>query len=277
MVHAASRDDHRPLRRLQALEQAPAGIGAAGRPVRGHPAVALVAARLHVGDLAVDLAFLTRELQVHGPRAAGGRLAERARDEVREALDRPERGVELGVGGEGGQVVGGLVEIPVAEPRRAAAGHRDHRRARQVRVAEPGREVQRADLLGHAHPRPARHARVAVRHVRGRLLPVGVDDLDTGAPLQLRHAPPQHRGHHEHVRDAVGVQHLRQHPGAARARHPGAAIAVRTRSWKYLMTCSEEAPWRGVQKSRARSNPRLAIPRCTPAATSASSAPVVSA
>ena len=54
------------------------------------------------------------------------------------------------------------------------------------RVAEPGREVEGADLLGHAHSRPTRHARVSVRHEARAGLVLGHDEVDRGLPLETR-------------------------------------------------------------------------------------------
>jgi hypothetical protein len=51
-------------------------------------------------------------------------------------------------------------------------------------------------------------ARIAVRHVGGGFLAVTVDALDRGAPLHLGERPPQHRRHHEDVRDAVAFEHV---------------------------------------------------------------------
>ena len=58
----------------------------------------------------------------------------------------------------------------------------------------PGREIERADHLRHADARLAGRARIAVGHVGGGLLAVGVDALDVGAPSPSRRrsaaAPP---------------------------------------------------------------------------------------
>src|SRR6266699_2702488 len=57
-----------------------------------------------------------------------------------------------------------------------------------MRVAQARGEIERADHLGHADPRPARGARVAVGHVGGGFFAVGVDALDLRAALHVGEA-----------------------------------------------------------------------------------------
>ena len=75
-------------------------------------------------------------------------------------------------------------------------------------IAQSGREVERADHLRHTDAGLAGNARIAVSHIGRRLFAVGMDALDGAAPLHLDKGPPQHRRHHEHMRDAVAVEHL---------------------------------------------------------------------
>ncbi len=85
---------------------------------------------------------------------------------------------------------------------------------REPGVAQPGREVERADHLRHADAGLSRGARVAVRHVGGGFLAVHVQPLDVGAALHLDEASPQHRRYVEHVGDAVALEHVRHALGA---------------------------------------------------------------
>ena len=89
-----------------------------------------------------------------------------------------------------------------------------HRRMREVRVAQAGGEIERADHLRHADAGLAGGARVAVGHVGGGFLAVAMHARDLGAPLHLGEGPPQHRRHHEHVGDAVARQHVGENFGA---------------------------------------------------------------
>jgi hypothetical protein len=79
---------------------------------------------------------------------------------------------------------------------------------REPSVAQPGRQVERADHLRRADAGFAGRACVAVGHVGGSLLAVHVQALDVGTPLHHGHAFAQHRRHVEHVRYAVTLEHL---------------------------------------------------------------------
>jgi hypothetical protein len=156
---------------------------------------------------------------MHRPGRARHRDAERLPQHVGKALHRADRGVELRNRRERRDVVDLLVDLAELGLRIAPAGERDHRRVREIRVAQPRREVERTDDLRHADPGPSRRARVAVGHVRRGLLAVRVDALDAGAPLHLGERPAQHRRHHEHVRDAVAGEHVGEHFGSGQLLH----------------------------------------------------------
>jgi hypothetical protein len=113
---------------------------------------------------------------------------------------------------------------------------------REPGVAQAGREVQRADHLGHADARFAASARVAVRHVGGGFLAMGMDSLDLGAPLHLGEGAPQHRRHHEHMGDAVALEHVGE------ALRPG-HFAVVSEHW-VLSSCHPGQAGRGPAQSR---------------------------
>ena len=90
----------------------------------------------------------------------------------------------------------------------AAAGEGDDGRVREIRVAQAGREIERADHLRHADTGPARRARIAVGHVGGGLLAMHVQPLDVGAPFHDGEGLAQHRRYMEHVGDAVALEHV---------------------------------------------------------------------
>ncbi len=147
-------------------------------------------------------------------RAAGRRRTERLTDHVREPGDVVHCGVELRHMFEGGHVVDLLVHPLEFQTRMSAPGQRDHRRVRQMRVPQAGREVHRTDHLGRAHARTARHSRVTVGHIGRRLLAMCVDPDDVRPPFHLHQREVEDGRDHEEVSDAVGGQHLRQHLGA---------------------------------------------------------------
>ena len=86
-------------------------------------------------------------------------------------------------------------------------------------VAQAGRQIQRADNLGHAHGRSTGGAGIAVGHIGRGLLRVNVQALDLGTQLQLDHSAPQYRGHHEHMADAIALQHIGHDLGTCHLRH----------------------------------------------------------
>ena len=89
--------------------------------------------------------------------------------------------VELAQGLEQGKVIHFLVDAAVLAFGKPAAGDGYDRSAGQIGVAQPCRQVGRADGLGHGHPGPPRDSSVAVGHVDGRLLAVGRDPHDIEA------------------------------------------------------------------------------------------------
>ena len=208
MAHAAAGHDHRPLRLLQNLQRGQHAGLIRLRPERRHTRELRLDQRLHLAFLAVDLAFVAAELQMHRPGPAAGRDTKCLPHHVGEAVHVIDRGVPLGHRLERRHVVDLLIDLAKLGLRLAAAGEGDHRRVRQPGVAQAGSEIERADHLRHADAGLAAGARVAVRHVgRGRLA-VDVQPLDRGAALHHREGLAQYRGHVKHVRDAVGLQHV---------------------------------------------------------------------
>ena len=183
-------------------------------PERRHLGELRLDQRLHLGFLDVDLAFVAAELQVHRPGRAGGGDAERLPQHVGNARHLVDGGVELGHRLERRHVVDFLIDLAELGFRIAPAGERDHRRMRQISVAQAGGEIERADHLRHADARLAGGARIAVGHVGGGFLAVAVHARDLGAPLHLGEGAPHHRRHHEDVGDAVARQHVGEHFGA---------------------------------------------------------------
>ena len=218
-AHAAAGDDHRPRRLLQHLEGGEHACRVGLGPERRHLREQRLDQRLHVGLLQVDLALVAAELQVHGARRAGGRHAERLAHHVGDTRDVVDGGVELRDRLEGWNVVHLLVDLAELGLGVAPAGHGDDGRMRQIRVAQAGGEIERADHLGHADAGLGRSAGVAVGHVGGGFLAVGVDAFNGGAPLHLRERAPQNRRHHEHVADAVAFKHVGETLGAGHLGH----------------------------------------------------------
>ena len=178
------------------------------RPERRHARELRLDQRLHLAFVAVDLAFVAAELQMHRPGPAGGRGAERLPHHVGKAGHVVDRGVPLGHRLERRHVVDLLIDLPELGLRLAAAGEGDHRRMREPGVAQAGGEIERADHLRHADAGLAGGAGVAVGHVgRGRLA-VHVQPLDLGARLHHREGFAQHRRHVKHMRHAVGLEHV---------------------------------------------------------------------
>ena len=170
--------------------------------------------RLHLGFLEVDLPLVAAELQMHRARRAGGGDAERLAHHVGNARDLVDGGVELGHRLEGRHVVDFLIDLAELGLRIAPAGEGDHRRMRQISVAQAGGEIERADHLRHADAGLAGGARVAVGHVGGGFLAVAMHAGDLGAPLHLGEGAPQNRRHHEDVSDAIAGQHIGEDFGA---------------------------------------------------------------
>ncbi len=167
------------------------------RPERRHAREQRLDQRLHLGLFEVDLALVAAELQMHRTGRAGHRDAERLAHHVGEARDVVDGGVELGHRLERRHVVDLLVDLAELGLRLAPAREGDHRRMGEPGVAQPGREIERADHLRHADAGLAGGARIAVRHVGGGFLAMHMQALDVGAPLHLREGAAQHGRHHE--------------------------------------------------------------------------------
>ena len=183
-------------------------------PERRHAGELRLDQRLHLGFLDVHLPLVAAELQVHGTRRAGGGDAERLPQHVGNARHLVDGGVELGHRLERRHVVDFLIDLAELGFRIAPAGHRDHRRMRQIGVAQAGGEIERADHLRHADAGLAGGARIAVGHIGGGFLAVTMHARDLGAPLHLGEGAPYHRRHHEDVRHAIARQHVGEHFGA---------------------------------------------------------------
>ena len=108
--------------------------------------------RLDLGFFEVDLAFIAAELQMHRPGRAGRRDAERLAHHVGKARHVVDGGVQLGHRLERRHVVDFLIDLAELGLRIATAGHGDDRRMREIRIAQAGSEIERADHLRHADP-----------------------------------------------------------------------------------------------------------------------------
>src|SRR5205807_1691060 len=107
-------------------------------------------------------------------------------------------------------VVDLLVDLAEFGFRISPSGKRNHRRMREIRIAQTGGQIERADDLRHAHAGLAARARIAVRHISGGLLAVAMDARDLRAALHLGEGAAENGGNHENMRDAVAGEHGRQ-------------------------------------------------------------------
>ena len=90
--------------------------------------------------------------------------------------------------------------------------YRTHCHQMRASPAPAGPGSRPADDAGACGGRrgPAAGPRIPVSHIGGRLLGVHLNAADRGPPLHFGQGPPKDGRHHEHVRDAVALQHLRQ-------------------------------------------------------------------
>ena len=209
-AHPAAGHDHRALGRLHERERGQ-DAGALGLgPERRHPGEHGLDQRLELRFLGIDLAFIAAKLQMHRPRAARDRDPERLADHVGKARHVVDGGIELGHRLERRQVVDLLVDLAELGLGLAPAGECDHRRMGEPGIAQAGRQIERADHLRHADAGPSRCARIAVRHIGGGFLPMGMDARDGASPLQLRKGAAQDSRHHEQMGDPIALEHLGQ-------------------------------------------------------------------
>ena len=219
--HAAAGHDHRPAGAVQHAERVGDRRRVGHRPERRHARELL----LH-DHLGIELAFGDHQaadllqVEVGRPGRAAHRAAERLPQVHRQHSGVVHAGAVLGDRRERRDVIDLLVGVALLVEPALAAGQRDDRRAGQVRVLQAGRQVGGPDRLGHHQRRAAAHARVAVGHVGGRLLAVGLD----GGHAQLAHL--QDGGGHdvrhvEDVREAVAVDGLGDEAGAGHRGHCG--------------------------------------------------------
>ena len=138
-MHAATGDDDRALLSGEQAQRVDDMHRVGRGPERRHRLVLRLDQQVEVGLDHDALGMVAADLQVHRARRAAGRLAESLAHHVGQALDVVDVRVELGGVVELGEVLQLLVGMAVALVRRRAAGDRDHRRAGEVRVAQPGR------------------------------------------------------------------------------------------------------------------------------------------
>src|SRR5438046_6742445 len=97
---------------------------------------------------------------------------------------------------------------------------------REVGVTQARGEVERADHLRHADTGATRRTGTAVRHVCCGFFSVGVDALDFRPALHFGESPTEHRGNHEHVRDTVALEHVREALSAGYFCHSGDFLSL---------------------------------------------------
>ena len=217
--HAAAGNDHRPSGALQHSERVGDRRRFGRRPERRH------AGELPLHDhLGIQFAFGDHQpadllqVEVGRPRRAAHRAAERLAQVHRQHVGRVHGRAVLGDGREWCDVIDLLVGVALLVELALASGQRDDGRAGQEGVLQAGRQVGGPDRLGHHQRRAAADTRVAVGHVGGRLLAVGLD----GGHAHLAHLQDgrwHDVGHVEDVREAVAVDGLRDEAGAGHHGH----------------------------------------------------------
>ena len=180
--HPATGEDHRALGpaqdRRRPAEQVGIGLRA-GRFLRRQE-LDLGARRQHVG----------RHLQRHRARPPGAQLPECLAHQPRHLRGRGRARRPLGHRFEHLQLLGDLVQLPAPaldQVRLDLPGQAEHRRRAGVGRREPGGRVQQAGAGHHqAGADLAGRPRVAIGHVRRRLLVPRVQDAQVGARLEQR-------------------------------------------------------------------------------------------
>ena len=199
--------------------------------MRRYAAVQRFDQRIEIGLELGDLTEVTLDAQMHRSGRARGRDTECLTQEIRQARDGVDLGVELRHRIELRDIVDFLIRMAIARLRCGSAGDRDDRRAGHEAVAKSRCEIRGADHLRHAHAGFAACARIAVGHVRGCFLSVHHQPLDRHV-LHFGKRFEHERGHEKEMRDFVAPHHFREQARAGHFRHesPPGAAADKSRS-----------------------------------------------
>ena len=203
--HTAARVDDGPLRGDEQIHRAAHVRGGGGGAHRAH--------RVQHQRLAFLFHRFRRHLELHRARAAAGELIHGRAHGGGHLGHLEHAAAPLGDGADALELVVDLVQHAdvLADLRlRDLTRQHEHRRGAGVRGAEAGGRVEQARPRHHeGGADPAARARVAVRHVRGRLLVPGLDEADVRLLAQRRHYPVElHAGKTEHDADALTMELL---------------------------------------------------------------------
>jgi hypothetical protein len=221
---AAAGNDDRLLRSRQevgrAVDVRALWLGTKGREV----SEALLGDHVEIPLLVQHLPRVAPQLQVHRPGRAGRRDPEGLAQQVRQAVDGVDGEVGLGHRIPGHEVLRVLVGVAVPRLFALPAGDRNDGRGGHVGVAQPGRQVRRADVLAQRDPGLVRCARVSVGHIRRCLLAVRDHTLDAHL-VGEGHGAAEHGGHVEEVGDVVGLQRFDEILVTGHSRHNASSWA----------------------------------------------------
>src|ERR1019366_7228682 len=161
----------------------------------------------------LDVAFLSREQEVHRSRCARSRLTERLPDQIGQPAHTVYLEIRLGDLIERRIIIDFLIiqfMLLVAQP---SSRERNDRAVRHVSVAQTGRKIRSADGLGGAYAGTPRSARISVRHVDGSLFAMGQHALDRHG-VHLRERAAQNRRNEKEGAHAMSVQKISNEPAA---------------------------------------------------------------
>ena len=161
----------------------------------------------------LNVAFLSREQQIYRRGRPGRGLAKCLPQEVRQAAHAVHLKIRFRHLREDGEIIHLLVIDFVFLMAPAAARQSDHRAVPHVRVAQACRQIRRAHGLGRADAGTPRSARVAVRHIGGRLLAVRQDALD-GHIIHFGEGAAEHCWDEKECSNALGIQKFRDKSAA---------------------------------------------------------------
>ena len=234
--HPAAGHDHRPLRLREPGQGLRHLAGVRLGPKRRYSGKGLLDDHLQV-RLAVEhhLAGQPLQIEVRRSRSAAGRGAKRLPQVHRQIFRGADVGAVLGDRGKRLDVIHFLVGVALLAVEQFAAGQRDHRRARQPGILQPGGQIHRPHRLRHAQAGAAPDPGVGVGHVRGRLLAVGLDAANAQL-LHLHQGARAEERHEEHVGNAISAGHFGDETRAGHSCHdapdPTRSAALVANRWR---------------------------------------------
>ena len=205
---AAAHDNHGPFR----LFQNSRGLGNARRlrrgPVSGNVRERFFRNHLQVGHIVFNVAFFSREQEIHRRGRAGRGLAKRLPQQIGQSAHAVHLKIRFRDLRKDREIIHFLIIDFVFLVTPSAARKGDHRAVAHVRVAQTRRQIGRAHGLSSADAGPPGSARVTVRHVGGRLLAVSQNALD-GHVVHFGEGAAEHRRDEKESGHALGIQKFR--------------------------------------------------------------------